>query len=1159
MTTRLARLICGIVGFALVFTAVGTFAQPTTVAADEDVLLPSYVRMVEEADAQTWSQQPASEQTGTVAAVVHIRMTPLAMVGKNWTHQQRVDYVQQIRAEQDKLIPQIEQVGGKVRGRFTQASTGLAIEVDAEKLQDIREMSNVVAARSISNYELDLTETVDWIGGIDVQELGYTGDGVDVAVIDSGVDYTHKKLGGPGTLEAYAEAYCGDPEATPDPTDPACTAFDSADTTGYFPNDKVKGGYDWVGEVWPNGPATSDPNPIDFEGHGTHVADIIGGFETEDGAGDAGVAPDVNIWGFRGCSAVAGSCEGLALLLSVDDALDLDDSDYGLCEGDDCKPYDPADVINMSLGSSYGQPEDDLTLFTNIASYYGSLVVASAGNSADKPYIVGSPSAAEGALSVAQSTVPSAKFFNIAADAVTVGGIIQPWGPSIDAVTSGPLQYGDGEGGNLNGCAPFEEAETDKAILVDRGACAVSVKAANASAAGAVFVIIANNQVSNTPPSFSFGGGDVTIPALTTTLVAGDELKTVLESEASIGPDSFTPLQDDIIASSSRGPRVADGDIKPDMAAPGASISAVAGSGTGKEAFGGTSGAAPMVAGAAALIIEALEDRGILDEEPGLDGPSGSFAPVVKSILMNNANPNTYIGGKDDSGFLAPITLQGAGRVDALAAFEAETVAWDITELQSYLNDPEADPPCSVFPVLDVLLYDQGVPPDCADDFPFGNDFFNAWNKQTGSMSFGYDGVSAKTTETRKVAILNFSGEPKTYDLGTSFRYGNDKGKGVTLKADPSEVTVDAGESAIVDVTLTVNAKDLRDWTLDGGEFGSSGTDIFCDDCPTLQVFEYDGYLKIKDGDDQTVKLPWQVLPKKAADTYVANTNSSSVKLRNPAEYKTGDVDVFSLLDISPNNCEVVDGFGDCIEEDYVPGILPGINTTAVDIKEAGIRSYQAPGLNDEFGLPSAPTGAINDEIIEFGLTVYDKPFRAGTSYPVRFEAHIDADTDGTVDYIVFNDDIASVPPLGIRGFDGRNAVFVTEVETGATQPYLFSATDLNSQNWILPVPASAIGVASNRPFNFFILGLENYFAGTLQDCSPFNDGVCGGEFHTYQTGLPKYRPVTTSLQVPTRGSYTLPYATSTFGEQLSPSQIGLLFMYRDALVGRESDGVPLD
>ncbi|NJM05558.1 S8 family serine peptidase [Candidatus Gracilibacteria bacterium] len=675
------------------------------------------------------------------------------MVGRYWDHAKRVAYVAEIRAEQDKLIPQIEALGGKIRGRFAQASAGLAVEIDAAQLDAVRAIGGVLAVRGVANYQLDLSETVPFIGAEAVAEAGNDGTGVDVAVIDSGIDFSHVKLGGPGTVEGYALAYCGDASATPDPfnTDGNCNAFDFPDTTGFFgdpnygrdgsPVNKVVGGWDWVGEVWPFGPTSSDPNPIDFEGHGTHVSDIIGGLESAPGADDEGVAPGVNLWHFKGCSAVSSSCEGLALLLSVDDALDLDDSDYGACTpGFDpyCLTYDPADVINMSLGSIYGQPEDDLTLFTNIATFYGSLAVVSAGNSGDIPYIVGSPSAAEGALSVAQSTVPSDGVYGINAGSVTASGVLQPWSPAPAGELSGVLQYGNGAGGNLNGCAAFPAGSLDgKVLLVDRGGCNNSIKGSNGAAGGAEFVVIANNVPSNTAPVFGFGGGDPSVPTFTVTLNEGNVLKTVLGATASVSPESFASRIDDIVASSSRGPRIADGDIKPDIAAPGASVSAEVGTGSEKTAFGGTSGAAPMVSGAAALVVKELEDRGILDSDPGLDGVGSlglSFSYFVKSILMNNANNDTFIGGS----FKAPITLQGAGRVDAAKATTAETVVTDQTDFQNWFASGE-DGLCQVLPAVDVFFFTQfGLPPDCADDFPFGNDFFNAWNSTTGSLSFGY-------------------------------------------------------------------------------------------------------------------------------------------------------------------------------------------------------------------------------------------------------------------------------------------------------------------------------------------------------------------------------------------------------------------------------------
>ena len=71
------------------------------------------------------------------------------------------------------------------------------------------------------------------------------------------------------------------------------------------------------------------------------------------------------------------------------------------------------------------------------------------------------------------------------------------------------------------------------------------------------------------------------------------------------GPAFSQPLVGSTVSSTARGPDMSFNAIKPEIGAPGASISAEVATGTLRTPFGGTSGASPMVAGAAALLQQA--------------------------------------------------------------------------------------------------------------------------------------------------------------------------------------------------------------------------------------------------------------------------------------------------------------------------------------------------------------------------------------------------------------------------------------------------------------------------------------------------------------------------------------------------------------------------
>lgn len=330
--------------------------------------------------------------------------------------------------------------------------------------------------------------------------MGYDGTGVRVAVLDSGIDYTHAALGGSGDPAEYA---ANDP---------------SIIEPGTFPTAKVVGGYDFVGSNWVVGLAEEpDPDPLDDgpgAGHGTHVSHIIGG--------DGGVAPGADLYGVKVCSSISTSCSGVGLIQGMEFAVDPDG------DGD---PSDAVDIINMSLGSNYGNPfHDDLSQAVENATTLGVLTVSSAGNGGNKPYITGSPSSAMSALAVAQTAVPSdfMPFLTVTAPAAYAGdyvAVFQPWSTPLASTISGPMQYGDDGGTNLNGCAAFTGDLSGKIVLVDRGACNFTLKVKNIGDAGGIAGII--GLIDSSDPFTGGDGGDrpIDIPGYMVSLATANAFR----------------------------------------------------------------------------------------------------------------------------------------------------------------------------------------------------------------------------------------------------------------------------------------------------------------------------------------------------------------------------------------------------------------------------------------------------------------------------------------------------------------------------------------------------------------------------------------------------------------------------------------------------------
>lgn len=943
----------------------------------------------------------------------------------------------QIDAAQQRFVNQVSALNATVIYRAQRVYNGVAITVDASKLGSIARMAGVKGLYPLVPKTLDNATSVPLISA----QLAWnkntasgkgTGKGIKVAVIDTGIDFVHKDFGGNGDYTGVS------------------------DTSAPKFNAKVVGGYDFAGDDYNANESGStpkpDPNPFDCNGHGTHVSGTAVGYgvlkngNTYTGPWNSstkfsdfrigpGVAPEASLYGLR----VFG-CEGSTNVVvpALEWALDPNgDGDFA----------DKVDVVNMSLGSSYGSNYDADAVASNRLTAAGVIVVASAGNSGDSYFITGSPGSANNVISVASSFNSQAILDGVGVSPAVGGKSVLPAAFSVaynwdaKAPVSGKLVYPDTQ---RTGCQAFNAQNTSvisgNVVLLDwtDNECGSVTRGGNAVRAGAKgFILVDNSDAFDLLIT-----GSSVIPGVSMPKDIGKQLKDNIAKNLTITFDAkyraattydISAYTDTLSSFSSRGAS-GSGGLKPDITAPGNNIfSALVGSGDKGESLNGTSMAAPHVAGAMAVLRQFY--------------PTWTVAEL-KALAMNTATKDVRSEAAQNSTKYDP-ARSGAGRIDMNNATTQKTIAYD------------QDNPAGV------------------------------------SVSFGNVEVSSQATLTRTVVIENKGTVNRTYKLEYVAAATI---PGVEYSLSSTSVAVKVGEKKTVVVTMTADPtkmKPTRASTVSATQGG----------LPRHSISEASGYVKMTNDLSQVLRLPVYAAPYPVANL----TGATSTSLANLTQNVSGTVVLSGtgLTGTTPptDTVAVATAFEWQVSSPQLDA--SNVLTSYADLQYVGIGSdYTAMKATASSTDPVTETTVYfgvstfgdwtSPNIVEFD--VYIDTNRDGTDDYALFSSN----TGGTDPNDVFITKLVKLLPSGNidSGFGVVPQSFINIVPADAIDTRPFRSNVL-----VLPVFAGDIGLTSAKStFSYTVIAFDNLGGSyDIGDTATYNVARPGVSFTGGVANAPAY------------------------------------------------------
>jgi subtilisin family serine protease len=600
--------------------------------------------------------------------------TPLTGAGRLSERNRRIDlqsqqalaYRQQVSQNKEAIKSRILQFpGAQVQGTTEVVMNTVIVRVRASDYNSIRKLPGVkkVYFSRPRKMMLDQAAILQNAQALWTADGGQTnaGQGIKIGLIDSGIDINNPMFSGSGMLTPSGYPKYGEPQNG--------TNADKA-----FTNSKVIVARSYVSLVNSQDP---DQTAKDEVGHGTFVAGCAAGQKVTTPANItiSGMAPGAWLGSYKvfGTPSYSDTTNSAAIIQAMDDAVS-----------------DGMDVISLSLGAlDYVPPADEnglgdgeIVAIENAIQLDGRVVTIAAGNEGRSTHTIGSPGTADDAITVGSVTNSRELLAAIQTPVSTIGYLPSADGIGISSTISAPIvdikQSLDPTG---LGCSAFSGSLSGSIALIERGACGFSVKGANAAAAGAQAAIIYNNDPSG-GIAYMGGLGSVSIPVVAISNSDGTNLQQYVDSHpgtlVSIDTSQTlvsVPATARVISSfSSVGPNM-DFSIKPDLVAVGENVYSAATTSTtatlynstGFTTGSGTSFSTPMVAGAAAALLQHFPT---LQRQP----------LAIKSLLTTTATGNVTVDGTNAANVLQAGSglLNMGNAVAATAVFSPTSLSYGV-------------------------------------------------------------------------------------------------------------------------------------------------------------------------------------------------------------------------------------------------------------------------------------------------------------------------------------------------------------------------------------------------------------------------------------------------------------------------------------------------